>query len=202
MQIADIFVSLQGEGKNQGRPCLFIRLAGCNLDCTWCDTKESRSGGISMSMDTVLEQIWRVNPAYVCITGGEPLLQADTLEPLLASLHRRGTGIDIETNGTIDFSQLHQYASVCMDVKCPSSGEQSDLGLLGKIRPEDTVKFVVMDENDCRYAQDVIASHRIAGEIFFSPVFGTDYGIISKFILTHTLPVRMQVQLHKVIGVK
>jgi 7-carboxy-7-deazaguanine synthase len=202
MQIADIFVSLQGEGKNQGKPCLFIRLAGCNLDCTWCDTKESRSGGISMSTDTVLEQIWRVNPAYVCITGGEPLLQADALEPLLASLHRRGAGIDIETNGTIDFSPLQQYASVCMDVKCPSSGEQSDLGLLGKIRPEDTVKFVVMDENDCRYAQDVIASHRIAGEIFFSPVFGTDYKMISKFILTNNMPVRMQVQLHKVIGMK
>ncbi|MGB7788911.1 7-carboxy-7-deazaguanine synthase QueE [Methanoregula sp.] len=202
MQIADIFVSLQGEGKNQGRPCLFIRLAGCNLDCSWCDTKESRSGGISMSMDTVLEQIWRVNPTYVCITGGEPLLQADALELLLASLHRRGTEIDIETNGTIDFSPLQKYASVCMDVKCPSSGVQSDLGLLGKIRPDDTVKFVVKDENDCRYAQGVIASHRIAGEIFFSPVFGADYQVISKFILTNNLPVRMQVQLHKVIGVK
>jgi 7-carboxy-7-deazaguanine synthase len=202
MQIADIFVSLQGEGKNQGRPCLFIRLAGCNLDCSWCDTKESRSGGISMSMDTVLEQIWRVNPTYVCITGGEPLLQADALELLLASLHRRGTEIDIETNGTIDFSPLQKYASICMDVKCPSSGVQSDLGLLGKIRPDDTVKFVVKDENDCRYAQGVIASHRIAGEIFFSPVFGADYQIISKFILTNNLPVRMQVQLHKVIGVK
>ena len=76
-----------------------------------------------------------------------------------------------------------------MDVKCPSSGEKSDLGLLGKIRPNDTVKFVVKDENDCRYAQDVIASHWIAGEIFFSPVFGTDYKMISKFILTNNMPV-------------
>jgi 7-carboxy-7-deazaguanine synthase len=202
MQIADIFVSLQGEGKNQGRPCLFIRLAGCNLDCAWCDTKESRSGGISMSMDTILEQIWRVNPAYVCITGGEPLLQAEALVPLLASLSRRGAEIDIETNGTIDFSPLQQYASVCMDVKCPSSGEKSDTGLLSKIRQQDTVKFVVNDENDCLYAQNIIASNKIAGEIFFSPVFGTDYKVISKFILTHSLPVRMQVQLHKVIGVK
>ena len=202
MQIAEIFVSLQGEGKNQGKVCLFIRLAGCNLDCTWCDTKESRTGGIAMSLDTILEHIWRVNPPYICVTGGEPLLQAEDLEPLLASLRRRGTEIDIETNGTIDFSPLQQYASGSMDVKCPSSGEQSILGLLGKIRPEDSVKFVVKDENDCRYAQDVIASHRIAGEIFFSPVFGTDYGVISKFILTHNLPVRMQIQLHKVIGVK
>jgi 7-carboxy-7-deazaguanine synthase len=202
MQIADIFVSFQGEGKNQGRICLFIRLAGCNLECTWCDTKESRSGGVPMSIDTILEHVWRVNPPYICITGGEPLLQVDALEPLLASLRRRGIVIDIETNGTIDFSPLQQYASVCMDVKCPSSGEKSDLALLGKIRPQDTVKFVVNDENDCRYAQEVIASHRIAGEIFFSPVFGADYKLISKFILTNNLPVRMQVQLHKVIGVK
>jgi 7-carboxy-7-deazaguanine synthase len=202
MQISEIFVSLQGEGKNQGRVCLFIRLAGCNLDCAWCDTKESRSGGISMSMDTILEQIWRVNPSYVCITGGEPLLQAEALVPLLASLSRRGAEIDIETNGTIDFLSLQQYASVCMDVKCPSSGEKSDLALLAKIRQQDTVKFVVKDENDCLYAQEIIASHKIVGEIFFSPVFGTDYKVISKFILTHGLPVRMQVQLHKVIGVK
>ena len=111
MQIADIFVSLQGEGKNQGRICLFIRLAGCNLDCIWCDTKESRGGGISMSMDEILEQIWRVHPPYVCITGGEPLLQANLLEPLLASLHKRGTEIDIETNG---HDRLLSSPAVCI----------------------------------------------------------------------------------------
>src|SRR5271157_333482 len=116
MQIAEIFKSLQGEGKNQGRVCLFIRLAGCNLSCTWCDTKYARDGGITMSLDSVLEQVWRINPPYVCITGGEPLVQLDAIEPLLSSLHKRGTEIDLETNGTIDFSRLQQYASVCMDV--------------------------------------------------------------------------------------
>jgi 7-carboxy-7-deazaguanine synthase len=202
MKIAEIFKSLQGEGKNQGRACLFIRLAGCNLDCTWCDTKYARDGGIEMSLDSVLEQVWRVNPLYVCITGGEPLVQEDALEPLLTSLQKRGTQIDIETNGTIDFSRLQQYASVCMDVKCPSSGEQSNLALLEKIRPQDSVKFVVNDEADCRYAQEVMGSHRIAGECFFSPVFGTDYTAITKFILVNNLPVRFQLQLHKIIGVK
>jgi 7-carboxy-7-deazaguanine synthase len=202
MKIAEIFKSLQGEGKNQGRACLFIRLAGCNLDCTWCDTKYARDGGIEMSLDSVLEQVWRVNPLYVCITGGEPLVQEDALEPLLTSLQKRGTQIDIETNGTIDFSRLQQYASVCMDVKCPSSGEQSNLTLLEKIRPQDSVKFVVNDEADCRYAQEVMSSHRIAGECFFSPVFGTDYTAITKFILVNNLPVRFQLQLHKIIGVK
>jgi 7-carboxy-7-deazaguanine synthase len=202
MKIAEIFRSLQGEGKNQGKPCLFIRLAGCNLNCRWCDTTFARDGGITMSLDSILEQVWRINPPYVCITGGEPLVQADTLEPLLASLHKQGTEIDIETNGTIDFSCLQPYASVCMDVKCPSSGAQSDFGLLEKIRPQDSVKFVVNDEADCRYAQEVMNAHRIAGEIFFSPVFGTDYTVITKFILANNLPVRFQLQLHKLIGVK
>ncbi|MFA4860335.1 7-carboxy-7-deazaguanine synthase QueE [Methanoregula sp.] len=202
MKIADIFRSLQGEGKNQGKPCLFIRLAGCNLKCRWCDTPESRIGGMEMSLDSVLEQVWRINPPYVCITGGEPLLQVKDLEHLLSSLSRRGTLIDIETNGTIDFSSLQQYAVICMDVKCPSSGEQSNLALLEKIRSQDSVKFVVTDEADCRYAQEVMDAHKIAGEIFFSPVSGTDYAPITRFILINNLPVRFQLQLHKIIGVK
>jgi len=202
MKIAEIFKSLQGEGTNQGRPCLFIRLAGCNLNCHWCDTPASRTGGMEMGLDSILEQVWRVNPPYICITGGEPLVQIDLLEPLLVSLHRRGTQIDIETNGTIDFVRVQPYASVCMDVKCPSSGEESDLSLLEKIRPQDSVKFVVNDEADCRFAQGVIDGYRIAGEVFFSPVFGTDLKAITRFILMNNLPVRFQVQLHKIIGVK
>ena len=202
MRITEIFRSLQGEGTNQGKPCLFIRLAGCNLECRWCDTPESRTGGTEMSLDGILEQIWRIHPAYVCITGGEPLLQGDELGHLVSSLHKRGTIIDIETNGTIDFTGFQPHASICMDVKCPSSGEKSDLSLLEKLRKEDSVKFVVMDEADCRYAQDIIKTYSIAAEIFISPVAGTNYKTIAKFILANNLPVRMQVQLHKVIGVK
>lgn len=202
MKITEIFRSLQGEGRNQGKSCLFIRLAGCNLNCAWCDTRYSRNGGTTMSLDSVLEQVWRVNPPYVCITGGEPLMQADALEPLLASLHERKTMIDIETNGTFDFSRFQPYASVCMDVKCPSSGEVSDLSLLAKIRPVDSVKFVVKDEADCRYAQEVMTGHTIAGEIFFSPVSGSDFRPIVQFVLAGNLPVRFQLQLHKILGVQ
>jgi 7-carboxy-7-deazaguanine synthase len=202
MKIAEIFRSLQGEGKNQGKPCLFIRLAGCNLHCRWCDTAYAQTGGVDMSPDAVLEQVWHINPPYVCITGGEPLLQADELEQLLVSLHKQGTAIDIETNGTVNFIRLQPYASICMDVKCPSSGEQSNLALLSKLRTQDSVKFVVKDEPDCVYAREIINSYRISGEIFVSPVFGSDYQTIAKFILDHNLPVRFQVQLHKLIGVK
>jgi 7-carboxy-7-deazaguanine synthase len=202
MKIAEIFRSLQGEGSNQGRPCLFIRLAGCNLHCCWCDTPYAQAGGSDMSADAILEQVWRLNPPYVCITGGEPLLQGDDLEPLLSSLHARGTSIDIETNGTIDFSRLQPYASICMDVKCPSSGQKSNLGLLKALRSKDSVKFVVKDETDCQYAFEIITSYRISGEIFISPVYGSDYTMIVKFILDNNLPVRFQIQLHKLIGVK
>jgi 7-carboxy-7-deazaguanine synthase len=202
MKIAEIFRSLQGEGKNQGKPCLFIRLAGCNLHCHWCDTPYAQTGGKEINIEAVLEQLMRVNPAYVCITGGEPLLQADDLEPLLVLLHKRGTAIDIETNGTINFTRLQPYASICMDVKCPSSGEQSDLALLDALRVQDSVKFVVKDMTDCQYARDTIISHRIIGEIFLSPVFGSDYQTIAKFILENNLPVRFQIQLHKIIGMK
>jgi 7-carboxy-7-deazaguanine synthase len=202
MKIAEIFRSLQGEGINQGRPCLFIRLAGCNLHCCWCDTPYALSGGSDMSIDTILEQVWHLNPPYVCITGGEPLLQGDDLELLLSSLYARGTSIDIETNGTIDFSRLQPYASICMDVKCPSSGQKSNLGLLKALRLKDSVKFVVKDQTDCQYALEIITSYRISGEIFISPVFGSDYKMIAKFILDNNLPVRFQIQLHKIAGVK
>jgi 7-carboxy-7-deazaguanine synthase len=202
MKIADIFTSLQGEGKNQGRPCLFIRLAGCNLNCRWCDTPESRAGGREMPAGAILEAVGRTDPSLICITGGEPLLQGDELVRLLADLKDEGRTIDIETNGTVDFARFQPYASVCMDVKCPSSGERSDLSLLEAIRPEDSVKFVVKDAADCRYAQEVLQTHRIAGEIFISPVYGADYRAISDFVLQNNLPVRMQLQLHKIIGVK
>lgn len=202
MKIAEIFRGLQGEGRNQGKPCLFIRLAGCNLQCHWCDTSYAQTGGSEMSIDAILGQVWRINPPYVCITGGEPLLQADDLEPLLISLHMRGTAIDIETNGTINFTRLQPYASICMDVKCPSSGQQSNLRLLDTLRSQDSVKFVVKDETDCQYAHEIITSYRISGEIFVSPVFGSDYKMIVKFILDNNLPVRFQIQLHKIVGVK
>ena len=202
MRIAEIFYSLQGEGRNQGRPCLFIRLTGCNLRCQWCDTEYARDSGREMTSDVVLGQVRRKNPKLVCITGGEPLLQMPDLEKILPALSREGVEIDIETNGTINFCSLQEYASICMDVKCPSSGEESDLSLLASIRQEDSVKFVVADEADCGYAVDIIRHHPIEGEIFITPVFGSDYGKIARFILENNLPVRFQIQLHKVIGVQ
>ncbi len=201
MKIAEIFSSLQGEGKTSGYPTLFIRLAGCNLACSYCDTPASHQAGRESGVDQVICEAIAVPIPRICITGGEPLLQAGEVTALARALSQAGRIIGIETNGTLDFRAFQPYASICMDVKCPSSGEKSDLSLLSAIREEDSVKFVIGTEEDLRYAEEVIASNRITGEIFFSPVYGTDYHRIAAYILEKNLPVRLQLQLHKIIGV-
>jgi 7-carboxy-7-deazaguanine synthase len=138
----------------------------------------------------------------VCITGGEPLIQRDAVAALVERLHGAGYKIEIETNGTIDFSPLQPHAAICMDVKCPSSGEESDLSLLSAIGPGDSVKFVVGDAGDLAYARQVMTTHTIRGEYLVSPVYGSDAGALARLVLEWNLPARFQVQLHRVLGVK
>jgi len=202
MRVAEIFRSLQGEGRNQGHSTTFIRLAGCNLDCRWCDTRYARSGGEERSREEVLAEVHALGCRRVCITGGEPLLQAEELLPLLSALHHEGYGIEIETNGTVDFRPFQPFASICMDVKCPSSGEESDLSLLAFLGGADSVKFVVGGAEDCEYARRVIGDHPTRAEILFSPVFGTDCRAIADYLLEQDLPVRFQLQLHRILGVR
>nr|WP_303715226.1 radical SAM protein [Methanoculleus marisnigri] len=202
MIVSEIFRSLQGEGKSQGRPCTFIRLTGCNLRCAWCDTSYAREGGEEMSITEVLDRVWLQNGKQICITGGEPLLQQEAVLELLKKFSLHGYTVEIETNGTRDFQKMQPYATICMDVKCPSSGERSDLRLLPFITPRDCVKFVVVDEDDLLYARAVMARYDIRGEIFVSPVEGSDYRAIADYIVEENLPVRFQLQLHKILGVK
>ncbi|MBN1194310.1 MAG: radical SAM protein [Methanomicrobiaceae archaeon] len=202
MKICEIFKSLQGEGRNQGRPCIFIRLAGCNLDCAWCDTPHAKEEGKEAEIDAILDYAWRLTGDHFCITGGEPLLQGEELLPLIRRLHMASKTVEIETNGTVDFRPFQRFASICMDVKCPSSGEKSNLTLLEFIRSEDSVKFVVADERDCAYARKILARFPVRGEVFISPVEGSDAGAIAKFLITYNIPARFQLQLHKCIGVK
>ncbi|MDD1645788.1 MAG: radical SAM protein [Methanomicrobiales archaeon] len=202
MRVAEIFRSLQGEGRDQGLITTFIRLTGCNLDCRWCDTRYARSGGEDRTRDEVLAEVHALGCRRICITGGEPLLQAGELLPLLSALHHAGYVIGIETNGTLDFRPFQPFASICMDVKCPSSGEESDLSLLAHLTGEDSVKFVVAGEEDCEYARRIIGEHPIRAEILFSPVFGTDCRAIADYVLTQDLPARFQLQLHRILGVR
>jgi 7-carboxy-7-deazaguanine synthase len=202
MKVIEIFRSIQGEGRSQGFPSVFIRLAGCNLDCAWCDTRYAREGGTHMSCNEILNTISTIPGNRLCITGGEPLLQSEQLLPLLERLQKKGYRIEIETNGTIDFQPFQPHASICMDVKCPSSGEKSDLSLLYHISEADSIKFVVADCDDCRYAEGVLATYPVRGEIFFSPMSGSKYREIADFLLERDLPARLQIQLHKIIGVR
>jgi 7-carboxy-7-deazaguanine synthase len=202
MRISEIFRSLQGEGRDQGLITTFVRLAGCNLDCRWCDTPYAKDGGKEVPVEDVLRAVEFLPCRRVCITGGEPLLQREAVRELAKRLHGAGYRVGIETNGTIDFSPLRPHAAVCMDVKCPSSGEESDLSLLSLIGPGDSVKFVVGDAGDLAYARQVMADHPLRGEYLVSPVFGSDYGSLARLVLDWNLPARFQVQLHKILGVK
>ncbi len=204
MQVCEIFPSLQGEGRNQGLRCCFLRLAGCNLNCRWCDTPDARDplAGEDLTTGDILIRIEETGIRYLCVTGGEPLLRQDELLPLLRELSAKGYIIDIETNGTIPFRQAQPYASICMDLKCPSSGEESDLSLLADIRPTDSVKCVVADDADLDYVYEQIRSIPIRGEIYISPVHGSNYRRIAEVLMTWNLPVRLQLQLHKQIGVQ
>ena len=201
MMVNEIFRSIQGEGINQGRPCTFIRFAGCNLDCSWCDTRRARSGGREMDRDAILGRVRELGGRYVCITGGEPLMQGPPLISLVQDLFSAGYAIDIETNGTLDFSPFQPYAGICMDVKCPSSGEKSNLALLPLLSGRDAVKFVVSDLKDCEYAAGVMRTVPHGTQVFFSPVGGTDPLVVARFLIREDLPARLQLQLHKVIGV-
>ena len=201
MKIIEIFTSLQGEGLTSGYPTVFIRLAGCNLSCSYCDTPESREGGWNITIDQLCEKVIHEKPWHVCITGGEPLLQLDEVIILANKLIKAGKHVNIETNGTIPFNTLPHEVSVCMDVKCPSSGEKSDVSLLQNLKPSDAVKFVVGTEEDLLYAHRIFREHQIEAEIFISPVYGTNYQQIASYILMHNLEVRMQLQLHKFIGI-
>jgi len=202
MKITEIFASISGEGTRQGAPAVFVRFAGCNLRCAWCDTEYSFAAGITMDASAVRDEVARHGIPFVVITGGEPLLQEEELIPLLRVLHAEGYDIEIETNGTFPVGAVQEYAAICMDMKCPSSGESSDPALLASLRPQDMVKFVVADRGDCLFAEEVLASWPTRAPAVFSPVWGADYGGIVTFLMERLPPVRLQVQLHRILGVK
>jgi 7-carboxy-7-deazaguanine synthase len=202
MKTSEIFPSIQGEGKGQGLVTTFVRLAGCNLRCRWCDTRYAWDGGEEQSVDAIAAEVRRLGVRRVCITGGEPLLQGEDLSELLATLAEEKFEIEIETNGTIDPTPYRRFAAICMDVKCPASGEESDLSLLSRLGPGDSVKFVVSDLEDLRYMVGIITHFPTEAELIVSPVHGTDLRMVADFILERRLPVRLQVQLHKIVGVR
>jgi 7-carboxy-7-deazaguanine synthase len=202
VRITEIFYSLQGEAKTVGLPTAFVRLTGCPLRCTYCDTEYAFTGGEVLEMQAVLDQVAGYRPRFVTVTGGEPLAQPGCIE-LLAQLCDAGYQVSLETSGAIDISKVDPRVSVVLDLKTPASGEVSrnlyeNIPLLKSI---DQVKFVICDRQDYDWARFKVAEYKLnqhVCEVLFSGSHeGLSPATLADWIIEDNLPVRMQVQLHK-----
>jgi 7-carboxy-7-deazaguanine synthase len=204
MKITEIFHSLQGESSWAGLPCVFVRMSGCNLRCVWCDTDYAFFGGREMTVTEVMAEVERIGEScrLVQLTGGEPLLQKD-IGRLAQQLLDRGYTVLCETSGSLDVGKLPAEVVKIMDIKCPGSGEANSnrWSNLGKLGPDDEVKFVIRDRTDYDWALAVIEERSLAGrKLLFAPVWGElQPRVLADWMLRDGVPARLQAQLHKLI---
>lgn len=203
LRVNEIFHSIQGESTHAGEPCVFVRLSGCNLRCRWCDTGYAFHEGREMAVGQVLREVERFECRLVEITGGEPLLQRDVL-PLMERLLARGRHVMLETGGSLDIRSVPEGVLRIIDVKCPGSGEseRNRWENLDDLREGDELKFVLADRADYLWASEQIRARSLAGlcPLLFSPVHGElDAAELAGWVLADGLPVRVQLQLHKII---
>ena len=203
MRVTEIFHSIQGESTFAGRPCVFVRLTGCPLRCTWCDTEYAFYGGSELSIDEIVAKVESYGCRLVEITGGEPLAQSAAFA-LIATLCDRGHDVLIETSGAIDTAPVDARAHVILDVKCPGSGMSDRMHWpnLARLTAHDEAKFVIADRSDYEWASHLIAEQQLARRctVLMSPVFGSmDPRQLAEWVLADRLPVRVQLQLHKFI---
>lgn len=204
LRISEIFYSLQGESSTIGLPTLFVRLTGCPLRCVWCDTEYAFKGGEYWDMDALLAKIESYQPQNICITGGEPLAQKEPCEMLMKALCDRGYAVSLETSGAMDISGVDPRVSKVMDLKAPNSGELSsnryeNIEFLSK---RDEVKFVIMNRQDYEWAKMQMDQYQLSKKtnVIVSPCFGDiDERELAEWIIADNLPVRFQIQLHKVL---
>jgi 7-carboxy-7-deazaguanine synthase len=209
LRVTEIFHSIQGESTWAGYPCTFIRLTGCPLRCVWCDTEYSFYGGAKMTLDELVAKCDDIGTQLIEITGGEPLIHRNAFV-LARMLLDRGYTVLVETSGAIDVAPLDPRVHKIMDLKCPGSGEESRnlWSNLDHLTGRDEIKFVIKDRADYEWARDVVLNRGLADkkrdgtlrEILFSPVWdAVDFQELAQWILEDHLPVRYQIQLHKVI---
>lgn len=203
MRVTEIFHSIQGESSYVGQPCVFVRLTGCPLRCTWCDTEYAFYGGKEQSLTEILAQVETYGCELVEVTGGEPLAQPDAV-PLISALCGRGYRVLVETSGAIDITPVDNRAHVILDVKCPGSGMAGRMYWpnLDRLTMKDEVKFVLADRTDYEWARDMVVQHALPGRctVLLSPVFGAlDARQLAEWVLADRVPVRLQMQLHKLI---
>jgi len=203
LRVSEIFFSLQGESSRIGLPTVFVRLTGCPLRCEYCDSAHAFSGGRNMTVQTILETVSGFGAHYVCVTGGEPLTQKHSLL-LLRALCDAGYAVSLETSGAVDVSGVDGRVMKVLDIKTPGSGEESKnlWENLQYLSAQDEIKFVLCDEADYKWAKQVVSERELARrcEVLFSPVHdGLAARDLAEWILRDRLPVRMQVQLHKIL---
>ena len=204
MRINEIFFSIQGESTFAGRPFAFIRLTGCNLRCSYCDTAYAFNEGTEISIPEIIKKIGAFPTRFALVTGGEPMLQK-SVHQLFEALLERGYTVLVETGGQIPLAEIDPRVHKIMDFKCPSSGmEQHNLyENVRYLTQKDEVKFVVGDRNDFDWSCDVVRRYDLAprvSAILFSPVYSKlPFADLADWVLNCGLPVRLQLQLHKII---
>lgn len=205
LNVSEIFYSIQGESSYSGYPCIFIRLTGCNLRCTYCDTRYAYDEGTSWSLDEILHKIASFPCPLVEVTGGEPLMQHNTPK-LLMKLLRLGYKVLVETNGSMNIDLIDKRCIRIVDIKCPSSGEadKNDPGNLKRMTGKDELKFVIGCRSDYEFAKNLIMSKEFTNLKIKTPLFSPVPGKLkptklASWILEDHLNVRLQLQLHKVI---
>ena len=201
LRITEIFHSLQGESRSVGWPTVFVRLTGCPLRCSYCDTAYAFKGGETLTLAAILEQVAGFRTRHVTVTGGEPLAQKGCLA-LLTALCDAGCEVSLETSGALDISDVDARVIRVMDLKTPSSGEceRNRYDNIEQLLPHDQLKFVIADQADYAWSREQLLRHDLAArcEVLFSPVAGRlAPATLADWILRDRLPVRFQIQLHK-----
>ncbi len=203
LKVNEIFHSIQGESSRAGEPCVFIRLTGCNLRCSYCDTEYAFYEGSDKSIDEILNEVKIYNCNLVEVTGGEPLLQDECFE-LLNRLCTLGFEVMLETGGSLPVDKVDDRVKIILDMKCPSSGmvKKNLYANLIWLKPADEVKFVIGSREDYEWSRTIVEEYGLAGNqtVLFSPVFGAVEPVrLAEWILEDRLKVRFQLQMHKYI---
>jgi len=206
LKINEIFKSIQGESSHTGLPCIFVRLTGCNLRCTYCDTEYAFYKGKEMTVAQVTNAVERFGISLVEITGGEPLLQKEVY-PLMQTLLEKRYTVMLETGGSLALDEVPEPVIKIMDLKCPASGEESrnNYDNLSRLTLQDEVKFVILNREDYDWSRKILNEYSIheRAQVLFSPVYEKlELKDLTKWVLEDNLPVRLQTQLHKVIWSK
>jgi 7-carboxy-7-deazaguanine synthase len=203
LRLTEIFFSLQGEASRAGLPTVFVRLTGCPLRCTWCDTTYSFTGGAPASIESVLAEVAKYPARQICVTGGEPLAQKECL-PLLSALCDAGYDVSLETSGALDIAAVDPRVARIMDLKAPDSGEcvKNRWENLALLNPRDEIKIVIASRGDYEWARDLLRARKLDAlcPVLLSPAQGlVDPAALANWILADGLNVRFQLQLHKLL---